>query len=310
MTALSPLYWLIAALFATAAWRAAHARENARRASTALFWALLAIVFAAGDWMPHAVTGALVVLVALIAGFGGVRAAARTPLDPARRAASVARLGNRLFLPALLVPLVTVALAVLGRQFIDAQQASLLALATGCAVALAVGCAMLREPPRVAVREAHGLLDALGWALVLPLVLAMLGAVFTKAGVGDVVARLVGMGIPVGNAFACVAAYALGMAAFTVVMGNAFAAFPVMTAGVALPLLVGRHGAEPGSLVALGMLSGYCGTLLTPMAANFNIVPAALLELQDKNAVIRMQVATALPLLALNVALMYFIAFR
>ncbi len=169
---------------------------------------------------------------------------------------------------------------------------------------------MLREPPRVAVREAHGLLDALGWALVLPLVLAMLGAVFTKAGVGDVVARLVGMGIPVGNAFACVAAYALGMAAFTIVMGNAFAAFPVMTAGVALPLLVGRHGAEPGSLVALGMLSGYCGTLLTPMAANFNIVPAALLELQDKNAVIRMQVATALPLLALNVALMYFIAFR
>lgn len=31
------------------------------------------------------------------------------------------------------------------------------------------------------------------------------------------------------------------------------------------------------------MLSGFCGTLMTPMAANFNIVPAALLELSDRN---------------------------
>ena len=45
-------------------------------------------------------------------------------------------------------------------------------------------------------------------------------------------------------------------------------------------------------LAAIGMLSGYCGTLLTPMAANFNLVPAALLELKDPNAVIRQQVAT------------------
>ena len=45
------------------------------------------------------------------------------------------------------------------------------------------------------------------------------------------------------------------------------------------------------------------------MAANFNIVPVALLELSDKHAVIRAQVATALPLLACNVLLMYWLAF-
>ena len=256
-------------------------------------------------------------VLAVVAGLGGVGHAPRRAPDLERRAASTARLGNRLFLPAILVPLVTVAMLFAlraitrdGKPVLESQPASLLALAIGCVVALAVACWMVRETPRVAMREAHGLLDALGWALVLPLVLAMLGAVFTKAGVGDAVARLVGMAIPVESALACIVAYAVGMAAFTVVMGNAFAAFPVLTAGVALPLLVGRHGAEPGSLVALGMLSGYCGTLLTPMAANFNIVPAALLELRDQNAVIRMQVATALPLLALNVVLMYLIVFR
>ena len=46
------------------------------------------------------------------------------------------------------------------------------------------------------------------------------------------------------------------------------------------------------------------------MGANFNIVPAALLELPDKNAVIKAQVPTALMLLAANTAIMYFFAFR
>ena len=105
-------------------------------------------------------------------------------------------------------------------------------------------------------------------------------------------------------------AYALGMVLFTVIMGNAFAAFPVLTAGIGLPLLIQRHGADPAILGSLGMLTGYCGTLLTPMAANFNLVPAALLELDDPNAVIRAQVPTALPLLLVNLLLMAALVFR
>jgi uncharacterized membrane protein len=58
------------------------------------------------------------------------------------------------------------------------------------------------------------------------------------------------------------------------------------------------------------MLTGYCGTLLTPMAANFNIVPAVLLELPDHYGVIRAQWPTALILLAVNVALMGMLVFR
>jgi uncharacterized membrane protein len=46
---------------------------------------------------------------------------------------------------------------------------------------------------------------------------------------------------------------------------------------------------------------------MTPMAANFNVVPAALLELSDKNAVIKAQVPTALLLLTANIVLLYFL---
>ena len=106
-----------------------------------------------------------------------------------------------------------------------------------------------------------------------------------------------------------VALYCVGMALFTMVMGNAFAAFPVMTAGVALPFLIQGHDANPAALVAIGMYSGYCGTLMTPMAANFNIVPAALLDLEDKYQVIKVQIPTALTLLLINILLMYGVIF-
>jgi uncharacterized membrane protein len=97
---------------------------------------------------------------------------------------------------------------------------------------------------------------------------------------------------------------------FTVIMGNAFAAFPVMMAGIGLPLLIQRHGADPAALGAIGMVTGYCGTLMTPMAANFNLVPAALLELDDPNAVIRAQFPTAVVLMSVNLVLMYWLVFR
>jgi len=99
------------------------------------------------------------------------------------------------------------------------------------------------------------------------------------------------------------------MALFTMVMGNAFAAFPVMAAAIGLPLLVQQYHGDPAVVAAVGMLAGFCGTLMTPMAANFNVVPAALLDLKDRNAVVKAQVPTALPLLAFNLVLIWWAAF-
>jgi uncharacterized membrane protein len=104
-----------------------------------------------------------------------------------------------------------------------------------------------------------------------------------------------------------VAVYCIGMALFTIIMGNGFAAFPVMAAGVGIPVLIGVFGANPAVIAAIGMFSAYCGTLMTPMAANFNIIPAALLELPDKYAVVKAQIPTALGILAANIVLLYFL---
>ena len=91
-------------------------------------------------------------------------------------------------------------------------------------------------------------------------------------------------------------------------MGNAFAAITVMTVGIGAPFVL-AYGADPAAIGILALTCGYCGTLCTPMAANFNIVPAALLELKDQNAVIRQQVGTAVPLLVCNIVIIYVGAF-
>ncbi|MBB6186691.1 DUF979 family protein [Rhodanobacter sp. MP7CTX1] len=315
-------YWLIAAFLLYTGLR--NLRE--RRGWHAAFWLVLGTLFGAGDYilaqqaaghaLPSEFAGAGVITLALLA-----PRLHRTPhveTDTSeRRLQSAIRLGHRLFVPALLIPLVTLLVAVLGAHLFiaghavfTAPQMTLTGLALACIVALFAASRVARTPWHAGVAEGRRLLDAIGWAALLPLLLASLGEVFTQSGVGTAIAALAGTFLPTGSALACLLTFALGMVLFTVIMGNAFAAFPVMMAGIGLPLLIQQHGAHPAILGSMGMLCGYCGTLLTPMAADFNLVPAALLELRNPYGVIRAQVWSALMIFATNVVLMWLFVFR
>jgi uncharacterized membrane protein len=308
------LYVLAGLVLACVAAMTALDRTHPRRLGSASFWAFYALVFLVGDLLPPAWIGAGVVAMAVIAGLRGVAGGSHASPSLAEYVDRARHLGNRLFLPALAIPVVAMLAALLstkgrvaGVPLLDAGNATLAAIGMSSVVALALACWLTRETPAQGVREARRLVDAMGWALVLPQMLAMLGLVFSDAGVGKAVAWLATHYIAMDIGFIAVAVYALGMALFTIIMGNGFAAFPVMTGGVGLPVLVGVFHANPAAVAAIGMFSGYCGTLMTPMAANFNIVPAALLELPDKNAVIRAQWPTAMAVLAFNIVLLYFL---
>ncbi|MGW1550392.1 5-oxoproline transporter, DUF979 family subunit, partial [Streptomyces sp. NPDC002346] len=155
----------------------------------------------------------------------------------------------------------------------------------------------------------RNMLESMGWALILPQLLAVLGSIFQSAGVGEQVGRISEAVLPDGQKFVAVAVYCCGMALFTIVMGNAFAAFPVMTAAIGWPVLIEQMNGNAPAILAIGMLCGFCGTLVTPMAANFNLVPAALLELKDQYGPIKAQLPTAAALLVCNVAIMALFAF-
>ena len=290
--------------------------SNPRRWRNVAFWGIYAITFLAGSYLPDLVSGLLVLAMVTVASRGlGQGTSEGTTRE--QRTASAMRWGNRLFIPVLIVPFGTLlgtltlkSATIAGRPIVDAAQVTLIALGISTLIALTVGMLMFRPPAIAPVQEARRLMDSVGWAAVLPQSLAALGAVFAAAGIGDIISQLAQDWLPLGTEFAVVATYAIGMALFTMIMGNAFAAFPVMTAGIGLPLIVQQFGGDVVVTCAIGMLSGFCGTLMTPMAANFNIVPAALLELEDRNGVIRAQIPTALALLATNIVLLYIYVFR
>ena len=317
MIKLSAVYLLAGLVFAAFALLTIADRAHPSRLRNALFWSLVALSFLGGDHLGDLGNGVLVLGLALTAGLGKMGQA--TPAGPSadQRLESAKRLGGKLFVPALIIPLVVLVgtllikpLTLHGAPIIETKQATLISLAAGALIAVAVALPLLRQPLISPLQEGRRLMDTVGWAALLPQMLAALGAVFALSGVGAVVGNLITHWIPLDAKPAAIAVYCLGMAGFTMIMGNAFAAFPVMTAGVAVPFLIGRFGGDPAAVCAIGMLSGFCGTLMTPLAANFNLVPARLLELKDRYAVIRAQIPTALPLLLINMVLMYVLAFR
>ncbi|HEY0311333.1 MAG TPA: DUF979 domain-containing protein [Allosphingosinicella sp.] len=311
MITLQHLYILTGLIFAAFAILSARDRSNGKRFGNALFWALVAASFFIGDRLGDLGNGILVLILVALAGFGALGRGNPPTTSAEERAASSARRGNRLFLPALIIPLTALVGTLVFKDsgWIDPKQVTVISLGAGVLLALAACYAWLRPPILAPLDEGRRLMDQVGWAAILPQMLAALGAVFALAGVGQVVGGIAGRILPEGSLLAAILVYALGMAAFTLIMGNAFAAFPVMMAAVGLPILIHHFHGDPAAVAAIGMLAGFCGTLMTPMAANFNIVPAALLDLKDRNAVVKAQVGTALPLLACNIALIYFLAF-
>jgi uncharacterized membrane protein len=314
---LEHIYWLMGLLMAGVSLVNLRDRTNPRRLNNTAFWGIYAVTFLVGSHLPDIVNGFLVIGMVIVASIRGLGQSRKESAGRDEREASAKKWGNKLFIPAVAIPLLTVLgtfafkkLTLNGTPLVDVKQVTVISLAIATLIALAIGMAMLRPPLHTPIKEARRLLDAVGWAAVLPQMLAALGALFAIAGVGTVVSGLAQRWIPLDSPVVVVVTYAVGMAMFTMIMGNAFAAFPVMTAGIGLPLIVQRFGGDPTVMAAIGMLSGFCGTLMTPMAANFNIVPTALLELPDENAVIKVQIPTAVLLLGANILLMNFLVYR
>jgi len=315
---MTDIHYLLAGLiFASFAVSSVRDTDNPKRWGNAAFWALVAVSFWLGDILGDTANGVLVLALVGLAGVHALGRSAGESTSTEERQTFSERYGNRLFLPALIIPFTAFIGTLLftytplkSSGLIDPKSVTLVLLGVGVVIALILSYVWLRPPPLAAVDEGGRLANAIGWALVLPQMLAALGAVFATAGIGTTIGALAGEVIPHGSVFLAVLLYGLGMVVFTMIMGNAFAAFPVMVAAIGVPILIHEDGGRAAVIGAVGMLTGYCGTLMTPMAANFNIVPAALLELRNQYGVVKVQVATAIPLLICNILILYFAGFH
>jgi uncharacterized membrane protein len=312
MITIEYLYVFAGLIFAAIAVLSVVDRTNPKRFGNAAFWGLFAASFLFGSHLTDFQNGVLVLALVVAGGFNFIGKSNPPTTAPDERRAFAARYGNGLFAVMLIVPFAALIGTVLFKNsgWFEPKNVTVIWLGIGVIVALIVGAVWIKPPLLAPLQEGRKLADTIGWVAVLPQLLASLGAVFAAAGVGKELGALATQYLPLGTPFAAVAAYCIGMALLTVITGNAFAAFPVMTAALGLPLIVHTFHGNPVIMGAIGMLAGYCGTLVTPMAANFNIVPARLLELPDRYGVIRAQTPTGLWMLLANIVLMDVLVFR
>jgi uncharacterized membrane protein len=290
------------------AWLNLRDRSNRHRLGTALFWFLLGLIFLTGSILPYWLTGILVLAMVGIDGAGRVGRSKHS--DEVTTSGQVKQkertLGNKIFLLVLLIPLITLAFVLAFRRLgLNTNDGALVGLGFGGIVAMLVGLLLTKGTLREAFQEGRRLNDAMGSVNILPQLLASLGLIFTASKIGDLIAAGILKIIPGQNLFLLIVANCLGMALFTMVMGNSFAAFPVIAAGVLVPLIIKPFGVNPAMVAIITLTAGSTGTLMTPMAANFNIVPTALLDMRDQYGVIRYQAPFALTIWSLHVVVMW-----
>lgn len=276
-------------------------KENPAPWGTGIFWGSVGIVIAFGRWIPGMINGILILIMSACAILNRVKSGSSNAPTQKETADKFSKIGMKIFIPALSIGLFSLLFALIGWNAL---------VGTGFGVLVAIVLLFFYSKdnkPKVFFDDAARFLSIVGPTSMLPPLLAVLGSVFTLAGVGEVIANIVGRIIPQGNINAGIMVYALGMVVFTMIMGNAYAAITVMTVGIGAPFVL-SYGADPVVVGMLALTTGYCGTLLTPMAANFNIVPVAILDMKDKMGVIKNQILPAIFMIIFQIT--YMILFK
>ena len=274
-------------------------KENPSRVGTAVFWCSFGIVCGFGSWLPAKVSGALVLIMCLPPIFKKVKIGKTDNPTKEHTEQQFKKIGMKIFVPAFSVAVCSLFFALFSNM------SSMVAITVGVIVAMILLMAFdaKQNKPAVFLNDSERFLGITGPLSMLPQLLGCLGGVFTAAGVGDVIAQLVEKIVPKGNVNIGIIVYAIGMVLFTMIMGNAFAAITVMTVVIGAPFVL-AYGANPVVIGMLALTCGYCGTLLTPMAANFNILPVAILNMKDRWGAIKNQVLVAIFMLVFQICYM------
>lgn len=273
-------------------------KENPSPVGTAVLWCAMGIVIAFGRALPDMVNGIIVLIMTIPAMLKKVKIGKVSAPTPEQTRAAFQKNGMKVFVPSLAIGVSAISFAVFTKL------GALVGVGFGVLLAIILLMIFSKEnTPKIFLGDAERLLTVVGPLSTLPMLLASLGAIFTAAGVGDVIASIIGNIIPEGNVTIGIIVFAISMPLFTMIMGNAFAAITVMTVGIGAPFVL-AYGANPTVIGMLALTCGYCGTLCTPMAANFNIVPVAMLDMKDRFGVIKNQVIPAAIILTFQIVYM------
>ena len=299
-------------------------RNKKSRMGTFIFWTLLGILFCTGKLLVDkleyggAIVGGLLLVLGVLTLTKQVQVGEFEEQSEEQKVEYGKRVGNKIFIPALAIGIIAMIMAQAkslkipigtgdeGPILFEFSAAQTLGISS--IIAIIIALVITKAKYHETKEDTAKMLMTIGSSSLLPQLLGALGTVFAAAGVGEVIGSGVTAVVPPGAKVLGVVAYCLGMVLFTMIMGNAFAAFTVITLGVGIPFVI-ANGANPAVIGALGMTCGYCGTLMTPMAANFNIVPGSILETDNEYTIMKTQAPVALTLIVVHIILMLVFGF-
>lgn len=295
-------YILIGLQLLYTALRILKSSSHKKKYGTALFWILLAATFMIGPYIPNVINGIFILMMGALTLFKQVTIKNIIDVTEQEGEQGAHKYGNKLFIPAIILAVSAIAVS----NWTPLGGA--IGLGVSSILGLIAAYIVIKPKMKYVFYDSDRLTQQIGTVGILPQFLAALGVLFTVSGVGDVISKGISSILPEGNHLIGATAYILGMVLFTMLMGNAFAAFTVITASIGIPFVIAQGG-DPVIAGALAMTGGFCGTLLTPMAANFNTLPVALLEMKQEFGVIKAQAPIAIIMILVHIGLMYVWAF-
>lgn len=176
-------------------------KNHKTRIGTALFWGIVSAIFIFGKIIPPVIVGSLVIVIALLSAFKQINIGTLKQLDSTFTQLKAEKLGIKIFIPSLAIALIAMLIA----TFTDLSGTVAIGISSTLAVILTF--VLTKATPVQYLEDSNRMFQSVGVFSILPQLLASLGALFTAAGVGDVISNMISGVIPQGNPLAGVIAY-------------------------------------------------------------------------------------------------------
>ena len=154
-------------------------KKHKTRYGTAAFWGIF------GQFIPAEVVGGLIIVIAILSGFNQVNMGTIKQLDNTFSRVKAEKIGLKIFLPSLVIAFVALAIA----QFTPISGVA--AIGISAVAALILTLIITRCSVSEVVEDSDRMLQSVSSTAILPQLLAALGALFTAAGVGDIISNMI-----------------------------------------------------------------------------------------------------------------------
>lgn len=188
-------YMVVGCIFIATAVSAYRNIDDNRKYGAASFWIILAVLFMLGKYIPNKINGLLVLALGVLSFMKTVNIGDIEQISQDFRDEQSDRIGFKIFIPSVFIAIGAFLFSFVLPKVAPGVSAGVLGY---IAIGLSAACGLIatfiitKTKPKGVMNDATRLMRTMGSFSILPQLLSALGVVFTTAGVGSLIATLLG----------------------------------------------------------------------------------------------------------------------